>query len=74
MSRLFSEGQLASLSKPPVDNRTADLQWRLVLGAIATNSYRAPLDLELGEGVCSQAETLEHVFVHCPRLAELFGL
>ena len=72
-SRCFPERQLASLSKPPVDNRTADLQWRVVLGATATNSYRAPLDPELG-GFCSQADTLEHVFVLCPRLTELFGL
>ena len=75
-SRHFPERQLVPLFKPPIDNRTADLQWRVVHGAIATNRYRAHLHPELREGCtfCSQAETPEHVFVLCPRLTELFEL
>ncbi|KAJ3590378.1 hypothetical protein NHX12_008329 [Muraenolepis orangiensis] len=64
------------LYKLPVEKRTADLRWRIVHGAIATNRYRAHLDLELGEGCifCSEVETLEHLFIQCPRLSALFIL
>uniref|UniRef100_A0A671WHQ0 Reverse transcriptase domain-containing protein n=1 Tax=Sparus aurata TaxID=8175 RepID=A0A671WHQ0_SPAAU len=51
------KGSWRSLYKMPVEKRTADLQWRIVHGAIATNRYR-----------------LEHLFVECPRLAEMFLL
>ncbi|TKS66148.1 putative 149 kDa protein ORF 2 [Collichthys lucidus] len=70
------KGSWRSLYKLPVEKRAADLQWRIVHGAIATNRYRAHMDPELGEGCvfCSQAETLEHLFVCCPRLEVLFDL
>lgn len=45
------KGSWRSLYKLPVDKQTADLQWRIVHGAIATNRYRAHIDPELGE-VC----------------------
>ena len=70
------KGSWRSLYKLPVEKRTADLQWRIVHGAIATNRYRAHLDPELGEECifCSQNETLEHLFIQCPRLCALFEL
>ena len=70
------KGSWRSLYKLPVEKRAADLQWRVVHGAIATNRYRALLDPELGEGCsfCNQRETLVHLFLECPRLSELFGL
>ncbi|KAI3357926.1 hypothetical protein L3Q82_016316 [Scortum barcoo] len=62
-----------SLYKLPVEKRTADLQWRVIYGAIATNRYRVHLDPEVVQHCvfCSQVETLEHLFVQCPRLAAL---
>ncbi|KAJ3582193.1 hypothetical protein NHX12_015766, partial [Muraenolepis orangiensis] len=70
------KGSWRCLYKLPVEKRTADLQWRIVHGAIATNRYRAHLDPELEEGCifCSEVETLEHLFVQCPRLSALFVL
>lgn len=70
------KGSWRSLYKLPVEKRTADLQWRIVHGAIATNRYRAHLDPELGEGCifCSHSETLVHLFVQCPRLLPMFDL
>ncbi|KAF1375259.1 hypothetical protein PFLUV_G00237720 [Perca fluviatilis] len=44
------KGSWRSLYKLPVEKRAADLQWRIVHGAIATNRYRAHIDPELGEG------------------------
>ena len=73
---VFPKGSWRSLYKLPVEKRTADLQWRIVHGAIATNRYRAHLDPELGEECifCSQIETLVHLFIQCPHLSALFEL
>ncbi|KAJ3586646.1 hypothetical protein NHX12_013042 [Muraenolepis orangiensis] len=70
------KGSWRYLYKLPMEKRKVDLQWRIVHGAIATNRYRAHLDPELGEGCifCSEVETLEHLFVQCPRLSALFVL
>lgn len=70
------KGSWQSLYKLPIEKRTADLQWRVVHGAIATNRYRAHLDPELGEECifCSQTESLAHLFVECPRLSALVEL
>ena len=70
------KGSWRSLYKLPIEKRTADLQWRIEHGAIATNRYRAHLDPEQGEECifCSQSETLVHLFVQCPRLTVLFEL
>ncbi|KAK2904012.1 hypothetical protein Q8A73_010669 [Channa argus] len=64
------KGSWRCLYKLPIEKRTADLQWRVVHGAIATNRYRARLDPSLGDQCvfCSQTETLEHLFIECPRL------
>lgn len=44
--------------------------------ATTTNSYRAHLDPHIGQDCyfCCQAETLERLFVPCPRLSALFEL
>uniref|UniRef100_A0A669D6D2 Reverse transcriptase domain-containing protein n=1 Tax=Oreochromis niloticus TaxID=8128 RepID=A0A669D6D2_ORENI len=70
------KGRWRVLYKPPVERRMADLQWRIVHGAIATNRHRAHLDPSIGEGCpfCSERETLEHLVVCCPRLVGLFSL
>ena len=70
------KGSWRSLYKLPVEKWTADLQWRIAHGAIATNRYRAHLDPELGEECifCSLIETLVHLFIQCPHLSALFEL
>ncbi|KAK2897116.1 hypothetical protein Q8A73_013496 [Channa argus] len=70
------KGSWRCLYKLPIEKRTADLQWRVVHGAIATNRYRARLDPSLGDQCvfCSQTETLEHLFIKCPRLSAMFDL
>ncbi|KAK3546767.1 hypothetical protein QTP70_035207 [Hemibagrus guttatus] len=42
------KGRWRSLYKRPIDKRTADLQWRIVHGAIATNGHRVHLDPTVG--------------------------
>ena len=66
-------GSWRVLYKPPVEKRMADLQWRIIHGAIATNRYRAHLDPHTGEGCpfCSLTETLDHLVVSCPRLVDV---
>lgn len=63
-----------SCIKTPVEKRMADLQWRMIHGALATNRHRAHLDPGTGESCpfCTQRETLEHLVVGCPRLVGLF--
>ena len=64
------------LYKLPVEKRAADLQWRIVHGAIATNRHIAHLDPSqgVGCGFCGQAETIAHLFLQCSRLEGLFRL
>ncbi|KAL6468959.1 hypothetical protein MHYP_G00224830 [Metynnis hypsauchen] len=61
------------LHKCPIDKRTADLQWRIVHGAIATNRHRVHLDPSVGEGClfCPQIKSFFHLFVQCAWLAKL---
>ena len=65
-----------SLYKAPIDKRTGDLQWRIVHGAMATNRHLAHLDPEVEEGCpfCGEGESLQHLFLLCPRLGGLLGL
>ncbi|KAI4884728.1 hypothetical protein NFI96_032233, partial [Prochilodus magdalenae] len=59
-------GSWRSLYKPPIEKRTADLQWRIVHGAVATNR---------GDCVfCGGEETTEHLLLRCPRLRDMFSL
>ncbi|KAI2644792.1 Polymeric immunoglobulin receptor [Labeo rohita] len=40
------KGCWRTLYKPPIEKRSGDLQWRIVHGLIATNRYRAHIDLQ----------------------------
>ena len=70
------KGSWRSMYKLPVEKRAADLQWRIVHGAIATNRHIAHLDPGhgVGCGFCGQEETLAHLFLQCTRLEDLFRL
>ncbi len=63
-----------TLYKPPVEKRTADLQWMIIHGAIATDGYVAHLNPAV-EGkfrFCGEQEDIEHLFLRCSRLQGLF--
>lgn len=64
------------LYKPPIEKRTADLQWRLIHRAIATNRHVAHLNPAVGGccSFCSAEETIEHLFLQCLRLGGLLEL
>lgn len=63
-----------ALYKPPIEKRTADLQWRLIHGAIATDRHVAHLNPAVGSECrfCGEQEDLEHLFLKCGRLQEFF--
>ncbi len=63
-------GSWRSLYKPPIEKRTADLQWRLVHGIIATNRHVAHLNPAVGKECpfCGTEETVDHLFLDCMRL------
>ncbi|KAK3575560.1 hypothetical protein QTP86_029564, partial [Hemibagrus guttatus] len=65
-----------TLYKPPVEKRTADLQWRIIHGAVATDGHVAHLDPAVkGEcRFCGEKEDLEHLVLKCQRLEGLFKL
>lgn len=65
-----------TLYKFPVEKRTADLQWRIIHGAIATNRHVAHLNPAVGGQCwfCDEGEDLEHLFLKCKRLGNLFEL
>lgn len=64
-----------SLYKLPIEKRTADLQWRLMYGAIATNRHVAHLNPAVRKECvfCGIEETVNHLFIDCFRLKELFN-
>lgn len=59
-----------SLYKPPIEKRTADLQWRVVHWAVATNRHVAHIDPTVGKECpfCGTEESIDHLFLHCLRL------
>lgn len=59
-------GSWWSLYELPVEEWTADHQWRIVHGAIVTNRHRVCIDPGVGDECLF--ETLTHLFVECPRL------
>lgn len=63
-----------SLYKTPIEKRTADLQWRIVHWAIATNKHVAHFDSAVTKKCvfCDDEETLDHIFLYCFRLRGLF--
>ncbi len=63
-----------TLYKPPVEKQTADLQWMIIQGAIATDGHVAHLNPAV-EGkcqFCGEQEDIEHLFLRCSRLQGLF--
>lgn len=70
------KGSWRSLYKPPIEKRTADLQWRVVHGAVATNRHVAHIDPRAGSHCwfCQNEESLHHLWLGCPRLTPLFAL
>ncbi|KAK3543616.1 hypothetical protein QTP70_025016, partial [Hemibagrus guttatus] len=59
-----------TLYKPPVEKRTADLQWRIIHRAVATDGHVAHLNPAVkGEcRFCGEKEDLEHLVLKCQRL------
>ncbi|XP_040928666.1 transposon TX1 uncharacterized 149 kDa protein [Betta splendens] len=64
------------LYKPPLNKRTGDLQWRILHGAIAVNSFTGKINPRGPRNCvhCGETETVFHCFMDCTRLAELFNL
>ena len=62
--------------KPPLKKRTADLQWRILHGAIASNSFISVLNPVVSSTCpfCNLRETVFHVFTECRRLAQFYTL
>lgn len=58
------------LYKPPLPKRVGDLQWRILHGAIAVNSFVAMLNPNVNENCpfCNEMETVFHCFMFCNRL------
>lgn len=69
-------GSWRSLYKPPIEKHSADLQWRVVHGAVATNRQVTHIDHRTGSHCvfCQAEETLKHLWLSCPRLAPVFSL
>jgi hypothetical protein len=63
----------SGLYKVPAPRRSGDLQWRVLHGALATNSWLAWVDPGVGQGCpfCVMRETVIHVFSVCTRLMPL---
>ncbi len=68
--------QWRALYKPPLIKGTGDLQWRILHGAIAVNSFISVLNPEIGAKCpfCNGRENIFHAFVNCARLELLFLL
>ena len=64
------------LYKPPLKKRTADLQWRVLHGAIASNTFISVLNPAVSNTCpfCGLRETVFHIFTECPRLTVFFSL
>ena len=60
--------------KPPLVKRVGDLQWRILHGAVAVNSFVSILNPNVGQECpfCFQRETIFHAFSQCVRLRTLF--
>ncbi len=64
-----------SLYKLPVEKCTADLQWRLMFGAIATNRHVAHLNPAVGTEClfCGLDETVNHLIFCWVQLSCPYG-
>ncbi|KAL2076888.1 hypothetical protein ACEWY4_027518 [Coilia grayii] len=65
-----------TLYKPPLTKKMGDLQWRVLHGIVATNSFVSVLNSEIRQDCpfSSQRETVFHAFMYCVRLCPLFAL
>lgn len=70
------KGSWRILYKRPIDQRTGDLQWRIVHGCIATNRHVVHLDPSVSVSCpfCVETESVFHLFLQCTRLMDLFSL
>uniref|UniRef100_A0AAQ4RMD0 Reverse transcriptase domain-containing protein n=1 Tax=Gasterosteus aculeatus aculeatus TaxID=481459 RepID=A0AAQ4RMD0_GASAC len=64
------------LYKPPLKKRTADLQWRILHGAVASNAFISVINPTVLSKCpfCDLRETIYHVFTECKRLTSFFSL
>ena len=64
------------LYKPPLKKRVADLQWRILHGAVAVNTFISVINRAVVNKCpfCGLIETVFHVFKECDRLSGLFSL
>ena len=62
------------LYKPPLNKRSGDLQWRILKGALAVNTYVTKVDPTVSNECpfCKEPETVFHCFLECKRLGFLF--
>lgn len=60
--------------KPPLKKRTGDLQWRVLHGAIASNSFTSIINPAVSNQClfCNLRETTFHIFSDCERLPAFF--
>ncbi|XP_068177035.1 PAT complex subunit Asterix isoform X2 [Antennarius striatus] len=64
------------LYKPPLKKKTADLQWRILHGAVGSNAFISVFTAAVSSQCpfCPLRETVFHAFSECGRLAVLFTL
>lgn len=64
-----------ALYKPPLPKKLGDLQWRILHGAIAVNTFVSVLNPTVGQECpfCYQRESVFHAFLQCTRLRPLFA-
>ena len=64
------------LYKPPIKKRTGDLQWRILHGVIAVNSFISMINPTVSSSCpfCDKVETIFHCFYECKRLCNLFNV
>ena len=71
-----ADPQWRVLYKPPLKKWTADLQWRILHGAVASNAFISVLNPAVFNTCpfCCLRETVYHVFTECKRLTSFFSL
>ncbi|MBN3292510.1 YTX2 protein, partial [Polypterus senegalus] len=64
-----------SLYKPPLASRVGDLQWRLVHGILAVNSFLSIICPGVSDccPFCGLRESVFHAFMYCERLQTFFS-
>lgn len=62
--------------KPPLIKKSGDLQWRILKGAVAVNSFVSIINPNVDDGCvfCGLRETIFHCFMECRRLEPLFAM